>query len=412
MQYHSRISNWLNPPRPKTLCVVSVALLLFWASWWIGNCYRMEFMGTKHLWVPQDPFKLGCDFFLHIDRPARIWWQGGDPYAEKDILFPYLPSEMRFFAWVNLMTPRAALCVWLAGLAVIISAAAWMAALWRRRLCLDDLSPIVAVVLVLFSTPVLYAMERGQYDPLSLLFIIAALPLLNGSSKWAQYMAGAVLALAPWVKVYPGLIFVGLIGLRRWRALAGFVVFGLILIPVFSIDDMQKFWVNNALHIQIADNMSRLAMGEAHPCNHALGNSLPGLWLKTKYSWIGLLPGKILGIVLLLIPLSWATYHVYRSPKRDVLAYPYLLWITALATFVPPISNDYNCCFLPLAIIAVWDRRDPLLVQAMLALLLLWWQPIQMSINGGPLLAIKFLGLCAVSVCLVERSFENPTATD
>jgi hypothetical protein len=84
-----------------------------------------------------------------------------------------------------------------------------------------------------------------------------------------------------------------------------------------------------------------------------------------------------------------------------------MLWIVALATFVPQVSNDYNLCFLPLAVLAVWDRRDPLLVHVAVALLLLWWQPLSMSIDPKLLLLCKLLGLGAATVCLVERAREQ-----
>ena len=83
-----------------------------------------------------------------------------------------------------------------------------------------------------------------------------------------------------------------------------------------------------------------------------------------------------------------------------------LLWVVALATFVPMVSNDYNFCFLPLTVVAVWDRRDPLLVHVALVLLLLWWQPIAISLGDRTLFWFKLLGLCAAAVSLVERTCE------
>jgi len=348
----------------------------------------------------------GCDFYRHVDRPARIWWNGGNPYADQECFFAYPPSEMRLFAWVNCLNPRTALMVWLIVMTAIIAAAAWAASRWRRDLSLGEISPLAAIVLMLFSTPVLFAMERGQYDPLSLLPILAALPLLKHKSGWVQFLAGAILCIAPWVKAYPGLIAVGLLGLRRWRALAGFVIVG-VVVALLDFAELQRFFVNNNLHIQKAEDLTRVFPNGPCPWNHPLALSVSCLWLRTEYRWLGFLPGKIIAAGLLLVPLAWVTYHVFRSPGRDKVAYPYLLWIVALATFVPPISNDYNLCFLPLAVLAVWDRRDPLLVQVGLALLLLWWQPISMSTTGYPMLAAKLLGLYATGICVVERSCEQ-----
>ena len=401
-----RFARWLNLNSKKALLAVCFILLAFWCIWWCVSFYHQELYAGKHLWFP--PF-FGADFYNHVDWPVRIWWNGGDPYADKVHFFNYPPSEMRLFAWVNLMTPQTALMVWLVVMTMIITAAAWMASRWRRLLSLGEIPPLVAVMLILFSTPVLYAMERGQYDPLSLLFILAALPLLNHQSKGAQFLAGAVLCLAPWVKVYPGLIFVGLIGLRCWRALAGFVVAGMAIAITFLVlysGEMHGFLVNTVQHIQFWEGLA-LWLGESQTWNHPLALMLASLWHGTQFSWLGLLPGKIMAAIILLPPLVWVTYHIYRCPARNALTYPYLLWVVALATFVPQVSNDYNLCFLPLAVLAAWDRRDPWLVHVAIALLFIWWQPVRIPIGGRLLFLFKLLGLGAMAFCLVVRAREQ-----
>jgi hypothetical protein len=60
-----------------------------------------------------------------------------------------------------------------------------------------------------------------------------------------------------------------------------------------------------------------------------------------------------------------------------------------------------------LAALAIWDRRDPLLVHVDLVLMCLWWQPIAMSINGNLVLLLKVLGVMALGVGLVERAREQ-----
>ena len=61
-------------------------------------------------------------------------------------------------------------------------------------------------------------------------------------------------------------------------------------------------------------------------------------------------------------------------------------------TFLPPVSNDYNLFFLPVAALAVWDRRDPVVVHMLMGLLALWWQPLGLPLDGKLLLVIKVLG--------------------
>lgn len=393
----------------KFLIIVCGFLLAGWCFWWILNIHQRELIGHDHLWVPTNwGVGIGCDFINHLDHAARVWWNGGDPYADKVIFFPYPPSSMRFFAWVNLVSPRTALMVWCFLMAGIIAAAAYTASRWRRRLALAEIPPAAAIALILYSFPVLFAMERGQSDPLSLLFILAALPLLHHPSRWSQFLAGALLCLTPWVKAYPGLIFVGLIGLRKWRALAGFSITGLAVAAYFlQTGEMQKFLANNAEHILRSEYLVLLSSGSLHPWEHPLSTGLAGLWLNTKFAWLGLAPAKKLSGLILITVLAWVSYHIYKCPENRNLTYPYLLWIVALATFFPPISNDYNLIFLPLAAIAVWSPSDPLPVQAALALLMIWWQPVALPIDGNLLLGIKLTGLGAVAVCLVIRANEQ-----
>lgn len=401
---HTALARWLNP-NPKSLLLAACwVFLVLWGVWWCCSVHRQELAAGPRMWFQPPAF--GVDFYHHVDRPSRIWWDGGDPYADQEYFFAYPPSVMRIFSWVNYLTPRTALSIWLLVMTAIIAAAAWATSRSRRRLSLSKIPPIAAIVLILFSTPVLFAMERGQYDPLILLFILAALPLLRHPSKWAQFAAGAVLCLAPWAKVYPGLLVVGLVGMRRWRALAAFVVVGIALCLV-NFAEMRQFLVNNAIHIRKTEDFALAFPGGPCAWNHPLALVWASLWLGTKLSWLALIPGKIAAAALLLPPLAWVTYHVYRSPGRAALAYPYFLWIMALATFVPPVSNDYNLCFLPLAVLAAWDRRDPLLVHVAIALLFLWWQPVGMSIHGKAVFGIKLLGLLALAVSLVERACEQ-----
>jgi len=413
--YSSGIARWLDPDPKKTLMAFCCVLLVFWCIWWGVNFHKQKMQGGNHLWFSNTSYSastFGCDFYRHIDHPARLWWNNIDPYGDKEIFFAYPPSEMRLFAWVNFMKPRTALGVWLIVMTLIITTAAWTANRWRYMLCLNEISYAAALVLILFSTPVLFAIERGQYDPLSLLSIMAALPFLFHSSRRLQYLAGAILCLAPWLKVYPSILFIGLIGLKRWRALAGFLVSGVILLAALNHEEIRGFIINNNNHIQWAESQALIGKGEPCLWNHPLPSSIASLWLNTKFSSWGLLPGKIIAAFLLSALLIWVTSHVYRCRRREALTYPYLLWIVALATFYPPVSNDYNLCFLPLAILAAWDRRDPLLVQVSLGLFMLYWQPVFISIPGIMLLTFKFFALCAVAVLLVERAGEQEYLAD
>jgi hypothetical protein len=83
-----------------------------------------------------------------------------------------------------------------------------------------------------------------------------------------------------------------------------------------------------------------------------------------------------------------------------------MTWLVAVATFFPPIANDYNLVFLPLAALALYDPRDRTIVHILAAYLLLWLQPFHLTISGGILLACKVGGCWGVGLCLIARSRE------
>ena len=100
---------------------------------------------------------------------------------------------------------------------------------------------------------------------------------------------------------------------------------------------------------------------------------------------------------------------MWRCSVRDQILYPYFTWLMAAATFFPPVSNDYNLFYLPLAALAVWDRRDAVVVHLLLALLLLWWQPLLLPIGAGLLMFFKLAGVAGVGLSLLARVRELST---
>ncbi len=400
----TQIGRLLNPTPRAVIGVVGCTLLVLWCIWWVNSLRQNRLVSVHRTWIGVPCF--GTDFYRNLDRPTRIWMAGGDPYADKQQLFCYPPLVTRLFAWTTWMTPRAALAVWVTAMGVIAAAGAWVAWRARCRLRLQRIPLVLALIAILFSSSVMFAMERGNYDLVCIPVLIAGWALMKRRSKYTDILAGIVLAVAPWAKVYPGLLAVGLVGLRRWRVLASFVVAGA-AIGLANLDETLRWLENNDLHIagvyQLAEAFPE---GPIWPWQHSLTECWPRIWMHTPLHWLGWIPGSVAAACLLTPLLAWVTYRVYRCPKRSRLAYPYLLWVLALATFVPPVANDYNLFFLPMAAVAVWDRRDPLLVHLAMALLLLWWQPLLLPIGGRILLPIKLCGLAAVAVSLSERACE------
>jgi hypothetical protein len=394
---------WLSTVNSESIQrFVSPLMLVVWSFWWSVSVYRRDLLGCVKSWFPYPAF--GTDFFGGAYLPAKAWLQGRDAYAETGwAYFIYPPPVLRMFAWSGFLYPNTALFIWLGALVSIITMGTYLAWCKRKQFGLCNITLPTAFALVLCSTPVAYAMERGNCDSLSIVFISVGILLWRWNSPFAQFGAGVVLALAPWLKLYPGLLGIGCFGLRRWQALTGFIVGGLV-IGALHAEELPKFIRNNR---QLSEGYYRQSMAEpdskVHPWSHSLTQSWASIWTHTPFKFLSRINGFVAAFAILGSLLGWVTYNVYKCPDRDRFAFPFLMWVTALATFVPPAANDYSLVFLPIAAVAVWDRKDPLYVQLMMLALMIWWQPVGLPVSGRLLLVIKVCGLIAIGISLVRR---------
>ena len=158
---------------------------------------------------------------------------------------------------------------------------------------------------------------------------------------------------------------------------------------------------------------------------------LPDLSASSLWLWVVVAAvGGVVGLVLrpLLTELSaligWIAVLLVALVGQAIVLYGAMLlvpgidgtflaafiasWVTAaVATFIPAVANDYNLVFLPLAAVAVWDRRDPVVVHLALAGLALWAQPVAFAIDPAVLLGLKVLSTLAVGASLAGRLGER-----
>jgi hypothetical protein len=243
-------------------------------------------------------------------------------------------------------------------------------------------------------------MERGNYDLLVLPPLLAAAWALQARTVSRDAVAGGCLALATCFKIYPALLVFALLPLRRYRAFAFAGLAGMALasfqahnLPVFVANLRELAFFNNPVFWG----------GNALPVNHSLTCNWQPVWQGTKLAFFAKVPGPVAAAAVLGPLLLWVAYRVYRCPEPRRVVLPFLLWTAGLATFVPKVANDYNLFFVPLAALAVWDRRDPVLVHIGLAFLLLWAQPIGFWMNTSVLFALKLAVVFTVAVSLVNR---------
>ena len=387
----------------RTLTVLSVVVLGLWAAWWVESVRRDTLAFGGSTWVPALP-SLAGDFRLHLDHIARLSASGVNPYFYRDdfacSVYPYPPMVPRLFAWVNLATPEAAVKIWLAALAAMIAGGAVVALRVRRELRLGRVPPALGVAAVLFSTPAVLAMERGQCDPLAVPALAVMAWLLRRRSAWADPAAGALLGLTVWLKYYPGAAAVGLLALGRYRALAAFVAVAGVVGFVDRAEIRQSIDNGKTAAVLFGDKVP-----VCHPTKHGIVEGWPALWFRTRLRKLRAVPGPLAAAALLIPAAAVVCRKVGKAADPGPLVLPLFLWLTAATTYAMPWSNDYNLVLLPLAALAVWDHRDPKAVHVCLALSVVWCQPLALPWAGGKLLfVLKLAALYAVGASLVVKA--------
>src|SRR5262249_36920691 len=179
-------------------------------------------VGGQRTWVPVW-HHFGLDFQAN-HYSSRLWLAGHNPYHELTKApvaahYAYPPLVLWLFAWTWFVAEPAAVVVWMAALtaiAVLGARAAWRA---RGALGLWPVPWPLLLAAVLWSTPVVFSLERGNCDLLVVLFLLPFPGALPGRERRHDLLGGVCLALAIWTKVYPGLLLCGVAAVRRWRLL-------------------------------------------------------------------------------------------------------------------------------------------------------------------------------------------------
>lgn len=406
MRLVARLSprTWIAPASSKQAiwALAGFALVVMWALWWASSLRHNKLLKGHRFWLPAYQ-TLGIDFANNY-HAARHWLAGGNPYDEPfgdplDRKMSYPPLAFRSFAWCGAFSERDAYRIWWGVLALIATAGALAA--WRSRTELGcwNMPWPWALAAVLWSTPVLYALERGNYDLLVVPFLLLAAWALRGQSLARDAGAGACLAVAVLIKLYPAIVVLGLAPLGRWRALACCAAVAAPL-GLIGFRDL-PVWRQNAKELLEHEPPaldSRV---------HSLSTGWQPFWSDTRLARLGQLPGRAVAFALVLPLILWVSYRLWQLPASPAMTLPYFLWLAAAATYVPEVAHDYNLIFLPLAALAVWDRRDPVWLHLIMAFLLIWWQPFAIVIDMKVLFLAKYLALGAVGVSIVNRAVEQ-----
>jgi len=408
------------------LRIVGWLLTLFWAAWWTLSIEANQLFLGWNTRVPAWRF-MGADF-LHNYLGVRAWLAGQNPYLT-DIgdwrgSYGYPPLVLVLYVWAAPLRQEVAMVIWMAVIAIGTTVGGWLA--WRNRIALGLTRVPLAFVTgaMLISMPLVFTMERGQGDVICLLMMAAtAMLLARPRSLGRDATIGLCMAIATWVKIYPGFAMLGLLALRPPRPFALSVAAALLIgvIPyratmqslhVGSQRDRVSFvtevrdWLTNPGYAPV-QLKSYATIGID---SHSLSTYWATFWTRAHADRIARVPG-IIGAALVLFPGAlWLSARMYRSPNRERLAYPYMLWLSAMGTFWMPVSYDYNLFFLLLAAFVVIEVRESWWAGIVLVATAVWWQPFRLGewLTADLLMALKLVSLAGIGWSLARRADAVP----
>ncbi len=167
------------------------------------------------------------DTYVYTMLPPTEWWPYLASEGRSEPVFPYVYPPL-WAALTSFMTPVVSLDGFQAAarivnpvlLGVMIVLALRLAGLDGRRLIL---ATGLGLLIMLATLPGAVALQQNQPQILVSFLIVAA---LFADRRGAVRLAGATLALAAAIKIYPALIAVLWLAARKYRAVAAFAAVG------------------------------------------------------------------------------------------------------------------------------------------------------------------------------------------
>lgn len=101
--------------------------------------------------------------------------------------------------------------------------------LLKRNYKGKDVKGGIFALSILFSGPILFAIERGNIILLALFFLLFFDLLYNSENKYLRYLSYIALALSASIKIYPALFGVLIISHKRWKEAVGAVAIGVLV---------------------------------------------------------------------------------------------------------------------------------------------------------------------------------------
>ncbi len=181
----TRVGAFLNPNPLRTLRIVSLVLVGVWCVWWAVSLYHGE-----SRWLPSHLVRLRAGLQRRFSHRLRLSYPdlaGGRRSVRRQRRILCLPAHgdarLRLVRLGDLASGRGDFCV-CAGADRGLRCLGRLAHATPPRL--SEIPLATVLVAVLYSFPVVFAMERGNCDLLTVLLILCALVLLRRKSPFGS----------------------------------------------------------------------------------------------------------------------------------------------------------------------------------------------------------------------------------
>lgn len=154
------------------------------------------------------------------------------------IAFEMIPYSYRSMSALELRNYQPAV------LGFILCLLAVVIVLWellKKNYKGDGVKKCFFALSIMFSGPILFAIERGNIILLALVFLLIFELWYNSENKCLRYLSYVALAFSASIKIYPALFGVLIISRKRWKEAAGAIVIGMLsfLVPFLYLGGAQ-----------------------------------------------------------------------------------------------------------------------------------------------------------------------------
>lgn len=203
----------------------------------------------------------------------------------------------------------------------------------------------VSSALVAFSYPLLFQLERGACEPFVLLLMTLAFVLWRGGRH--AVAAGALIALAAHVKIYPLIFLYYFILKKEWRVCVSIIVSALVLVLASALVSREGAVAGIAQYGKLYRFVKDVYITEntwAFAGNHSTYSFMSYL-LRNRALSPALLV-RVSNIVNLALLACVSLSVVARKARDTVSALADFSLVMILMTVIPPAANDYSLVML------------------------------------------------------------------